>query len=583
MQFDGIDGTLLPKIWLERIQKYWETEIPKDLPKAEEGKATEFDNKLSAEDKAAVSTLVENTKSEDSPVVKAAPKNTYVKDVVSTYNVTATKGDTTNILLSPNKVNDNANVVALYKDGKDWKAATDVSVKNGYVYGTIPTVSTDTTKDTNTDNTSTSIITPTPAEGTNTDSTHTSTATPTEGTSTDKANTSTTTATPTEGTNVDATHTSTTTPTPAKGEVTKAASKNPVTYVVAVFEVKKDIEEVTTITSKDASSLYACNGNPVTILDNKNGGVVLTNKNSGKQITLKTGASVFGGSLDGTEIDSTSIYVKAKNDPKISIYAGSSWNGDNPVYAKSIEAVVDDSIIHSVVGSDGKVRTNDLTITVSNSTVNNTIGANNSYSTIYGVYANVNVVTEATPENYHKLGLGANSWTKKSVITLKNVINSQIVCSGTASGYSYTDDATLTIDGGKFTCIVAGGSNGATAKSTLNIKNITTDALQVTNKGLVGSADVTISDSKIAMIFADCNETDKSATGTVDGPINIEINAPKEIGSDSYLIYAGTNGGVVLTKDLADKLINKIKVSRNTNYRIADDSKDILIDKIVVK
>ena len=563
MQFDGIDGTLLPKIWLERIQKYWETEIPKDLPKAEEGKATEFDNKLSAEDKAAVSALVENTKSEDSPVVKAAPKNTYVKDVVSTYNVTATKGDTTNILLSPNKVNDNANVVALYKDGNDWKAATDVSVKNGYVYGTIPTASTDTTEGTNTDSAHTS--TTTPSEGTNADATHTSTSTPTEGTSTDKASTS------------------TSTPTPAEGEVTKAASKNPVTYVVAVFEVKKDIEEITTITSKDASSLYACNGNPVTILDNNDGGVVLTNKNSGKQITLKAGASVFGGSLDGTEINSTSIYVKAKNDPKISIYAGSSWNGDNPVYAKSIEAVVDDSIIHSVVGSDGKVRTNDLTITVSNSTVNNTIGANNSYSTIYGVDANANVVTEATPENYHKLGLGANSWTKKSVITLKNAINNQIVCSGTASGYSYTEDATLTIDGGKFACIVAGGSNGATTKTTLNIKNITADVLQVANKGLVGSADVIISDSKIAMIFADCNDTDKSATGTVDGPINIEINAPKEIGSDSYLIYAGTNGGVALTKDLADKLINKIKVSRNTNYRIADDSKDILIDKIVVK
>lgn len=542
MQFDGIDGTLLPKIWLERIQKYWETEIPKDLPKAEEGKATEFDNKLSAEDKTAVSTLVENTKSEDSPIIKVAPKNTYVKDVVSTYNVTATKGDTTNILLSPNKVNDNANVVALYKDGNDWKATTDVSVKDGYVYGTIPTTSTDATKDTNTDNASTT--------------------TPTEGTSTDKVSTSTTTA---------------------EGEVTKAASNNPVTYVVAVFEVKKDIEEVTTITSKDASSLYACNGNPVNILDNKDGGVVLTNKNSGKQITLKAGASVFGGSLDGTEIDSTSIYVKAKNDPKISIYAGSSWNGDNPVYAKSIEAVVDDSIIHSVVGSDGKVRTNDLTITVSNSTVNNTIGANNSYSTIYGVDANANVVTEATPENYHKLGLGANSWTKKSVITLKNVINNQIVCSGTASGYSYTEDATLTIDGGKFICIVAGGSNGATAKATLNIKNITADVLQVVNGGLVGSADVTISDSKIAMIFTDCNEANKSATGTADGPINIEINAPKKIGSDSYLIYAGTNGGVALTKDLADKLINKIKVSRNTNYRIVDDSKDILIDKIVVK
>lgn len=530
MQFDGIDGTLLPKIWLERIQKYWETEIPKDLPKAEEGKATEFDNKLSAEDKTAVSTLVENTKSEDSPVVKAAPKNTYVKDVVSTYNVTATKGDTTNILLSPNKVNDNANVVALYKDGKDWKAATDVSVKNGYVYGTIPTVSTDAT------------------EGTNTDSTHAST-----------------------------------TPTPAEGEVTKAASKNPVTYVVAVFEVKKDIEEVTTITSKDASSLYACNGNLVTILDNKDGGVVLTNKNSGKQITLKEGASIFGGSLDGTEIDSTSIYVKAKNDPKISIYAGSSWNGDNPVYAKSIKAIVEDSIIHSVVGSDGKVRTNDLAITVSNSTVNNTIGANNSYSAIYGVDANADVVTKATPENYHKLGLGANSWTKKSVITLKNVINNKIVCSGTASGYSYTEDATLTIDGGKFICIIAGGSNGATTKATLNIKNITADVLQVANEGLVGSADVIISDSKIAMIFADGNEANKSATGTIDGPINIEINAPKKIGSDSYLIYAGTNGGVALTKDLADKLINKIKVSRNTNYRIADDSKDILVDKIVVK
>ena len=561
MQFDGIDGTLLPKIWLERIQKYWETEIPKDLPKVEEGKAIEFDNKLSAEDKTAVSTLVENTKSEDSPVIKASPKNTYVKDVVSTYNVTATKGDTTNILLSPNKVNDNANVVALYKDGKDWKAATDVSVKDGYVYGTIPTASTDTTKDTNTDSASTSTSTPTPAEKTNTDSA----------------------STPAEGTSVDKTNTSTSTPTPAKGEVTKAASKDPVTYVVAVFEVKKDIEEVTTITSKDSSSLYACNGNPVTILDNKDGGVVLTNKNSGKQITLKAGASVFGGSLDGTEINSTSIYVKAKNDPKMSIYAGSSWNGDKPVYAKSIEAVVDDSIIHSVVGSDGKVRTNDLTITISNSTVDNTIGTNNSYSTIYGVDANADVVTEATPENYHKLGLGANSWTKKSVITLKNVINDKIVCPGTASGYSYTEDATLTIDGGKFTCIVAGGSNGTTAKSTLNIKNITADVLQVVSGGLVGSADVTISDSKIAMIFADCNDADKSATGTVDGPINIDINAPKEIGSDSYLIYAGTNGGVVLTKDLADKIINKIKVSRNTNYRIADDSKDILIDKIVVK
>ena len=125
----------LPKLWLGRIQKYWDKVMPVNYPTSSSTFSLKFET---VEVKAAVEKMEEEIGTEGSVVTELAPEGTMVTNYVGTYDVTGTPGEKT--LLSPEKVDTNS-VLVLHLVEDNWEVVEDVTVENGYVWGTLESFS----------------------------------------------------------------------------------------------------------------------------------------------------------------------------------------------------------------------------------------------------------------------------------------------------------------------------------------------------------------------------------------------------------------------------------------------------------
>ena len=89
----------LPKIWLGRIQKYWDKIMPNDYPVSDSVFALKFDTE---EITAAVVKIEEEIGKPESVVTEVIPEGNVLSEYVGTYDVKGTPGVFT--LLSPEKV-----------------------------------------------------------------------------------------------------------------------------------------------------------------------------------------------------------------------------------------------------------------------------------------------------------------------------------------------------------------------------------------------------------------------------------------------------------------------------------------------
>ena len=121
----------LPKLWLGRIQKYWDKVMPVNYPTSGSTFSLKFET---VEVKAAVEKMEEEIGAEGSIVTELAPEGTMVTNYVGTYDVVGTPGEKT--LLSPEKVDTNS-VLVLHLVEDNWEVVEDVTVENGYVWGTL--------------------------------------------------------------------------------------------------------------------------------------------------------------------------------------------------------------------------------------------------------------------------------------------------------------------------------------------------------------------------------------------------------------------------------------------------------------
>lgn len=123
----------LPKIWMGRIQKYWDKIMPSNYPVSSSEFALKFDT---VEEKAAVEKLEDTLGTEESVIKELVPEGTVVSSYIGTYNVTGTPDEET--LLSPEKVNSD-NILALHYDieSDTWSKVEDAHVVDGYVWGTL--------------------------------------------------------------------------------------------------------------------------------------------------------------------------------------------------------------------------------------------------------------------------------------------------------------------------------------------------------------------------------------------------------------------------------------------------------------
>lgn len=127
----------LPKIWVGRIQKYWDKLLPSGYPISGSTFSTSFKSDAAA---AAVTKMEDEILSENCVALEVIPENTFVSNYVGVYDVEGVAGELT--LLCPEKVS-SENVVALhYDEEKDtWENIEDIQIIDGYVWGTLESFS----------------------------------------------------------------------------------------------------------------------------------------------------------------------------------------------------------------------------------------------------------------------------------------------------------------------------------------------------------------------------------------------------------------------------------------------------------
>jgi hypothetical protein len=145
--------------------------------------------------------------------------------------------------------------------------------------------------------------------------------------------------------------------------------------------------------------------------------------------------------------------------------------------------------------------------------------------------------------------------------------------------YFYVHNTYAYVEGGKHDYLIMGGSNDGTNTTKMDVVDAEVGIFQTTNRGNVADAKATFVGCTVENLFVGGDATDSSVTGTT-GKLRYEINASDH---GSYNIVNGTEAGQLLTAEVADKIVDAVKVSRSANVTIAPELLDILGAKYIVK
>ena len=130
---------ILPKLWLQRIPRYWDASVPTGYPAT----TSEFSVKFTEEAKVAVKDMEEKLNSEESIITEEmVPTGRRVGNYLGTYDVTGVAGEVT--LLSPAEVTEkDVDVLAFHYNETEaaWEQIEDAHIVDGFVYGTVESFS----------------------------------------------------------------------------------------------------------------------------------------------------------------------------------------------------------------------------------------------------------------------------------------------------------------------------------------------------------------------------------------------------------------------------------------------------------
>lgn len=126
----------LPKIWQQRIPKYWDKYMPANYPKSSSEFSFKFDT---AEETAAVQTFEEQLGTEESVVPELIGETNFMSNYFGTYDVKGEAGELT--LLSPEKIETDDAIMVLHLEDDEWKVVEDAQLIDGYVWGTLESFS----------------------------------------------------------------------------------------------------------------------------------------------------------------------------------------------------------------------------------------------------------------------------------------------------------------------------------------------------------------------------------------------------------------------------------------------------------
>ena len=336
---------------------------------------------------------------------------------------------------------------------------------------------------------------------------------------------------------------------------------------VAVFAVKKDI--VLGDAPYGTGAGLICNGNRTIIFKDSDDKYYAINEASGTKVEVPSSVMVVGGTIDGTPLERTDIILKDVVRVGMAIIAGS-FSKDKRTTLGSGNVTLYNSKIRSITGSTLRVRTEEMNITLNDSTVTSFIGS--------GESQNAAVTQCVNAEVHDHLDMTAPYATKTANLTINNSTCPFFYVGGNC-GYTYTENANLVVNGLKGTTnwMLACSSNGSCKNVTAKIDGAeNVDVFGCTNRGYIGTVKSSIKNSKIASLCV-TGEMADDVNGTVDS-VSLDIDSTVEGKLD-----VGRNGGHTLTKDEAAKIVNYVKYSRASKIEISDEVKAILGNKLIVK
>ena len=334
---------------------------------------------------------------------------------------------------------------------------------------------------------------------------------------------------------------------------------------IAVFTTKPDTYFV-----EDGQYMgcptYVANGIPIVVSLNDKGKTIVTDS-YGKVTEIPATTIIVGGSYD-RDLDSTNITVKGNVKFK-GIRAGSVRDGaeETPLRVGKITVNIEgvDRPSAGVTGSYGAVRTDSIEINIKDSKLS-----------FCGAGESICNKNDANKDWGQNCSLASKAWIKVSRITLDN---SFVECAyaGANCGYMYGDDVSIIAkNNSSATWFLACGSNGATNKAIATAKNSEIEYMQTTNRGPVEFSHLVVEGSKINFLFSTGDSTDSTVNGTVN-KARVDIDA-KSIAN----LYPGTNGGEVITAEVADEIIDRISISRSAEITYKEDADKILEKKIKI-
>ena len=272
-----------------------------------------------------------------------------------------------------------------------------------------------------------------------------------------------------------------------------------IVMIMVVFLTKNNVYGIETLPQYDETfnnnnGIFYANGNPITI-NKDNEGKTIVYWNGGSQVVPNT-ITIVGGGDSGTSFEETNIIME---DGTVgNIYGGGKSQIEDKIAKVSNSNIIINGgrVINGIAGG-GLLYSNteNANIIVNNGTITDVNGGGMASAVISGVKYSAG--SKEKPEE-----------SKNRVENAKIIINGGTIDTlpssfgtvfGGGQGHSYTGHVNVLINGGNLSkaYVTAGGSNGYTKKSYIEINGGNINVLQSVNRGKIESANVLIAGGQI--------------------------------------------------------------------------------------
>lgn len=327
----------------------------------------------------------------------------------------------------------------------------------------------------------------------------------------------------------------------------------PVYYNKATFEVN----------GVTYGKTFVANGTPI-LVSEEDGTLYITDCfGEKKEYDVK---SIVGGTVDGTEVKSTSITIKDIATKDFTAY-GSSLVPDDDTKLTIDEVKITKLNCSNnkalVKNSQPNVKLKKLSVTCKD-------------SDIYYIGTGDSIVggRDLNGPDQEAIGTGSPSRTIESEMYLENC-SIYIFYAGGINGRYYTDHSKVVAKNCQFgDYVTMAGSNGRTENTEFEAEDCSFGQFQTTNRGTVGSVKAKFKNCTGNNFYVAGDSTAEDVDGTIE-KVAIDFTG------GAVTLGRGTLNGVLMTKEEADEVVESIKIAPSTEFSYKDPSDEGILEVLL--